>query len=256
MTHGILRLTLAFIIVGLLAACGPTAATAIPTDTSVPPTSTPVPTDTLTPTATLRPTRTPRPTATTRPTNTPQPTASAPAGFKPIMGGKVTLWLPESFEGGSMTGKDREVILKNLRGLGGEYANLAKQFEAMADNVLFLAFNSEPNEQGGATTVNIVEIPALSRMKPLTLATTMAEQLPQQIKGITVGEVEAVDLPNYPAARFTAQMSVNNFSIKEVAYVIKAGDVTYLVTFAALEKEFEEWLPIFEQSIQTFTVEP
>lgn len=256
MTHGILRLTLTFIVVGLLAACGPTATTAIPTDTSIPPTSTPVPTDTLAPTATRRPTSTLRPTATTRPTNTPQPTVSAPTGFKPITGGGVTLWLPDSFEGGSMTGKDREVILKSLTNLGGEFARLGKQFESMADNMLFLAFNSEVNEQGGVTTVNVVEIPIFSSMKPVTLAKMLVEQLPQQIKGITVGEVEAVDLPNYPAARFTAQMNLNSLSVKEAIYVVKAGDATYLVTFATLMSEFEELLPVFEQSIQTFTIEP
>jgi hypothetical protein len=256
MNHNIMRFILAFIVAGWLAACASASATTVPTETSLPPTSTPAPTDTPVPSATRRPTNTPRPTATARPTNTPQPTIAAPSGFKPIEGGGITLWLPQSFEGGSMTGKDRELMIAGLKKLGGEFTRVATQFEGMADNLLFLAVDSKVNQQGGVTTVNVVEVPIFSSMKPVTLAKMMAEQLPQQIKGIKIGEVEAVELPRYPAAHFTAQLSLNNLSIKEAIYLIKADDATYMVTFAALADEFEELQSAFEQSIQTFTVKP
>jgi hypothetical protein len=257
MKHNVVIVALGLTILMLAAGCGSAATPVPPTATAtMPPTSTPEPTDTPIPTATQRPTATLRPTATKPPTSTPQPTVDAPSGFKPIEGDGITLWLPESFEGGSMTGKDREVLLKGMAGLGGDFARMAEQFEAAADNMLFLAFNSEVNEQGGVNTVNVIEIPALSGMKPVTLASMLVEQLPNQIKGIKLSEVEAVELPQYPAARFTAQMNINNFMIKEAIYVVKAGDAIYLVTFAALDNEFEEWLPVFEQSIQTFTAEP
>jgi hypothetical protein len=39
-------------------------------------------------------------------------------------------------------------------------------------------------------------------------------------------------------------------------YVIKTDDATYLVTFAAALNDFEKMLPVFEQSMQTFSVNP
>ena len=155
-----------------------------------------------------------------------------------------------------MSGKDREILLKAMSGLGGDFARLAKQFEAMADNLLFLAFDSKVNRQGGVTTVNVVEIPIFSNMKPITLAEMLVEQLPAQIKGVKVSQAEAIDLPQYPAARFTAQLNLNNAAVKEALYVVKADKATYLVTFAAALNDFEKLLPVFEQSIQTFSVNP
>src|SRR5512138_85479 len=117
MAHNFIRSTLVFIVVWLLAACGAASTPAVPTETSLPPTATPVPTDAPVPTATRRPTltprptNTPRPTATKRPTQTPRPTIAVPSGFKKLAGGGIALWLPESFEGGSVTGKDREIML-------------------------------------------------------------------------------------------------------------------------------------------------
>lgn len=262
MKHNFLRPALVFVAVGLLAACGTTGTTAVPTETSLPLTSTAVPTATPIPSATRRPTTTPRPTGTARPTvtkrptKTLRPTIAAPRGFKAREGGGITLWLPESYEGGSMTDKDRELMLKNLRSLGDEFANVTKQFEAMSDKILFFAFDSAVIEQGGVTTVNVLEVPIYSGMKPMTLAKLLVEQLPKQFKGVKLGQVEAVELPYYTAARFTAQLNLYNLDVEEVMYVIRADDATYAVTFATLAPDFKKLLPVFEQSIQTFTAAP
>ncbi len=257
MSNGIQRLAAALVFIALFAACTPAATpeppTAAPTAT---PTATTVPTATPSPTATRRPTVTPRPSATPKPTNTPRPTVDAPSGFKPLTGDGVTLWLPESYKGGSMSGKDRAVLIANMKGLGGDFARMAEQFENMAQNVLFFAYDPEMNPQGGLTNVNIVEIPVFSGVEPATLAELMASQLPKQFKGIKVGEVEPVNLPLYPAARFTAQMSVNQVTVKELLYIVTAANATYLVTYATSAAEFDDLLPVFEQSIETFSLEP
>jgi len=255
--HVVNSIVLCLAILILTAGCGPAATPLPPTMTATaPPTSTPVPTDTPVPTATLRPTATPRPTATMRPTNTPQPTIDVPNGFKPLEGDGITLWLPESFEGGSMTGKDREILLKAMSNLGGVYNDMVEQFKDSGTAFLFYGYDTVLGERGNLTNVNVVEIPMMSRMTPLTAAEILAQQFPKQLPGVKVLSTEAVSLPRYDAARLTLALTLKQAKLKEAFYLVHANGKFYAVTFAAGVEEFDELLPVFEQSIQTFTVKP
>jgi len=52
------------------------------------------------------------------------------------------------------------------------------------------------------------------------------------------------------------EFAISGVVCKEVMYAVKNGNTMWLVTYATGVEEFEERLPVFEQSALTFKVQP
>ncbi len=224
--------------------CGQVA-TPTPTATSTgTPTATPTSTATLTPTAT--PTSTDTPTVTLTPTATPMP------GWEKFEGGGVELWLPESYEGGDLS-EDVEVIVERLRSFGPDFEQMAQSIEQNPSMYVMWAFDSEVGESGFLTNVNVGKERILSAM---TIDTYLDAALGQFPALLQVTERDIVTLTDHEAGRLVIEFEIHGVAVKEVLYAIKEGTTMWLITFATGAGEFDQRLPVFEQSALTFAIQP
>jgi hypothetical protein len=79
------------------------------------------------------------------------------------------------------------------------------------------------------------------------------KQLPASFK---VKSQEDIALLGEPAIRIVIEASIADIDLNEVMYLLRQGTYVYAVAFATSREAFEDKLPIFEQSIETFAVQP
>jgi len=187
-----------------------------------------------------------KPTATLAPTVTPIP------GWAKFGAGAVELWLPESFQGGDLS-NDLDVIVGRLKAMGPEYETIAKTIEQNPGAFVLLAFDSSVGDSGSVTNVTVAKEKVLSSMTIETCLDAMEKQLPASF---TVVERDTVQLEPYLAGRVVAEMRASNVAVKELFYLVKQGNVMWLISYATGQSEFESRLPQFEQSIRTLRLQP
>jgi hypothetical protein len=51
-------------------------------------------------------------------------------------------------------------------------------------------------------------------------------------------------------------MELGEMHAKQLLYFIKDGNIMWFVVYTAAKSGFEQALPVFEQSMKTFTVQP
>ncbi len=188
----------------------------------------------------------PQPTATAPPTATPIP------GWEKFEGGGVELWLPESYRGGDLA-EDIEVIVEILRRLGPDYEQVAQMIEQNPSMYAIWVFDSEIGDSGFLTNVAVTTEKVLSAVTLDTYLDAVARQLPAQFQVI---ERDIITLVDYQAGRLVLEFVVSGLAGKEVLYVVKDGNTMWGITFATAAEEFDQRLPVFEQSALTFAVQP
>jgi hypothetical protein len=186
----------------------------------------------------------PAPTATLQPTPTPIP------GWVEFSAPGVSLWLPESFQGGDLA-NDLDVITQQLKTRGAEYETIVKMIEQNQSAFTIWAFDTNTGPSGALTNANVVKEQVVSAVTLDSYADAVQSQLPSDF---TITERQPVKLDNYDALRLTLEMSEP--SIKEIIYLVKPGNTMWVVTYATGADEFAERLPTFEQSANTLRVEP
>lgn len=217
------------------------------------PTATPTPQPTYTPilpTATSKPTATPRPTPTWQPTPTPPPTASSIPGWEKFAGGGVELWLPDSFEGGNLY-EDLEVIVEKLKALGPNFRQMAQMLEQNRSAFVLWVFDSQVGDTGGLTNVTVAKEKVLSVITIDTYLKALVQQLPSQFRVI---DQKVMSRNPYPVAQVVVEGTIFSFQAKEILYIVKVDNTIWLIMFATDANEFDRRLPIFNQSIRTFTL--
>lgn len=177
-----------------------------------------------------------------------QPTMTPIPGWEKFEGDDVELWLPESFNGGDLS-NDLDVVVENLRRLGPDFEAMADMIEQNPSAFVIWAFDSKVGYSGFLTNVNITTERMLSAVSIETYLDAVTNQLPPQFQ---VVEREPVSLERYEAARLFVEFSISGVRGKEILYLIKDGKTMWGITFATGADEFNQRLPIFEQSILTF----
>jgi hypothetical protein len=196
--------------------------------------------------ALLQPTVTPQFTATPQPTNTPIP------GWEKFEGRGVELWLPESFEGGNLD-EDLDLIVERLKGLGPEFEQLSQTLDQNRSVFALWAFDSKVGEQGSLTSANITTEQVLSVITIDIYLDAVEKQFPP---GFAVRERDIVQLGDREAGRLIADFTVSGVSGNQLLYVVKDGNNIWVISYGTSVDEFEERLPVFEQSAQTFSIQP
>jgi len=182
----------------------------------------------------------------------PQPTATPIPGWEKFAGDDVELWLPESYEGGNLS-EDVEVIIGNLRRLGPDFEPIAQTIEQNPSLYAMWIYDSEIGESGFLTNVAVAKEKVLSAISVNTYLDAAVKKLPAQLQ---VVERDMVSLNAYEAGRLVIEFTISGTTGKEVLYALKDGNTMWIITFATGEEEFEQRLPIFEQSALTFAVQP
>jgi len=194
------------------------------------------------------------PTATTVPTETPIPTATPDvlAGWNKFTGSGIEIWLPASFEGGDLE-NDLDVIVEKLKALGPDFEQVAATIEANPTAFVLWAFDSKLGSTGYLTNVNIVKEQVVSAITLDMYAQALQQQLPSYL---TISEQNQGKLDRYASLRLVLDTDISGTKGKELMYIIKDSNIIWAITFATALDEFEGRLPEFDQSVQTFNLQP
>jgi hypothetical protein len=175
-------------------------------------------------------------------------TASELPGFKRIEGDEVSISLPESFEGGNLS-EDLEVISEKMRALGPQFEQMAQVVEQNPSMFQLWAFDQEIGPDGGLTNVNITTEKILSALTLEAYADATLAQFPETF---TAREQGIVPLGDYMAARLI--LDAEALGVTTLVYLVEDDNTMWNISFSTGAGEFDERLPIFEQSALTFTV--
>jgi hypothetical protein len=186
-----------------------------------------------------------------------QPAAPAGPAPTPIPGWEkfeargVELWLPESFEGGN-TLEDVNLIAEKLKSLDPSFQSIADTIQNNPDMFVIWTFDSNIGPNGELTSAAVTTEQILSAMSLETYMDAAVKAFPAQF---SVAEREVVQLEIYEAGRLVIEADINGVLAKEVMYIIKDGSTIYDIVYGTSAAEFDQRLPIFEQSINTFKVQ-
>ncbi|MEE8152553.1 MAG: hypothetical protein V3T76_05915 [candidate division NC10 bacterium] len=180
---------------------------------------------------------------------TPQPTAPAVPGWQKFEGRNVELWLPPTYQGGDLSGKNLEMVVEGIRTLGPDFEEVAQVIERNPSAFLIFAVDSEVGESGNLTNMNVVAERVPSAVTMNTYLDLVAKKLPRQYRVI---EREIVQLDHHQAGRLVLEIE----DVKQLMYAIKSDNTMWAVNYSTGVEEFEQRLPVFEQSARTFNVRP
>lgn len=180
------------------------------------------------------------------------PTVAPIPGWERFEAGGVELWLPESYEGGNL-GADLDLIVDNLRSLGPDFEQIALIIEQNPSMYVIWAFDSEVGASGALTNMAITTERVLTAMTLDTYLDSALGQLPAQFQVVERG---VVSLGEYQAGRLVLEFTISGVAGKELMYVVKDDNTIWVITFGTGAEEFEQRLPVFEQSVQTFRIQP
>lgn len=181
-----------------------------------------------------------------------QPSATAIPGWEKFEGGGVELWLPESYDGGNLD-EDLEIVVEGLRTLGPDFAQMADLIEQNPSMFVIWAFDSEVGNSGALTSAAVTTEKVLSAMTIDTYLDAALEMLPPQFR---VVEREIVTVGDNPAGRLIIDFTISGMAGKEVMYAVKDGNTMWILTYGTGASEFNQRLPDFEQSVNSFEIQP
>jgi len=182
----------------------------------------------------------------------PEPTATPIPGWEKFEGEGVELWLPESYDGGDLD-EDLDVVVENLRRLGPDFEQMAQIIEQNPTMYVIWAFDSEVGSSGVLSNVALTKERVLSAITMDTYLDAATNQFPAAFE---VTERDIVTLGDYEAGRLVIEFEIQGVGGKELMYAVKDGTTMWAFVYATGADEFDERLPVFEQSALTFAIEP
>ena len=183
----------------------------------------------------------------------PPATATPIPGWEKFEANGIAIWLPESYEGGSLGEGDVDVLTQKVRGLGPEFEQIAQMVEQNPSAYVLWMFDSVVGNPYFLTNVSISKERILSAITIDSYLDVTLKQLPSQIQ---VLERSIIPLGNRQAGRLIVGMALPNYTAREIMYIVKEGNTMWLIAFATSAEEFDERQPTFEQSAHTFTIQP
>lgn len=173
------------------------------------------------------------------------------SGWKKFVGGDAELWLPESFEGGDLV-NDIDVAIARLKRLGPQFAQLAQVVESNRDAYSLIAIDSEVGPSGSLTNVLVGSERVISTLTIESYLDAITSNFPPPLQ---VVERDVVSLQRYQAGRLVVETPLNpTVTIKQIIYGIKDGNTVWTIAYSTSIDEFEQRLPAFEKSIETFVI--
>jgi serine/threonine protein kinase len=167
---------------------------------------------------------------------------SVPSGWKKFEGGGAQLWLPPSWEGGDLNKK-----LDKLRtSLGSHNPDLENFAQIVKQNPSAFSIWAFDTKTANSISLGSIVMITNERIYPETNFKNLINE--SMKNGFIILDMKTYTIENYDVGRII-QLGQNSGQIK---YIIKDGGTLWTVFFSARKDEFEQNLPIFEASIQTF----
>jgi len=171
-------------------------------------------------------------------------------GWKKFEGRGAQLQLPESYNGGDLT-QNLDVVVQKLESLGPYYQHVAQSIKQNPSVFALWAYDSKATKSGFLSNAAILTEPVGSTVTTDTYLDLLTKQLPSEFR---VVERKQVTLDRYPAVLIVTEATISGVTAKQIIYTIKQGSNMWAVTFTTTAEEFEQRLPSFQQSVNTFSV--
>lgn len=171
-------------------------------------------------------------------------------GWKKFEGRGAQLQLPESYNGGDLS-QNLDVVVQKLESLGPYYQQVAQSLKQNSSVFALWAFDSKASKSGFLSNAAILTEPVGSTVTTDTYLDVLTKQLPSEFR---VVERKQVTLDRYQGVQIVTEATISGVTAKQIIYTIKQGSNIWAVTFTTSAEEFEERLPSFQQSINTFSV--
>ncbi|MBL1174184.1 hypothetical protein [Pantanalinema sp. GBBB05] len=181
-----------------------------------------------------------------------QPTPSTIAqvpGWKVFVGRGVELGLPSNYRGGSPSAADAKGLIAAIKGLGAEFAQIARMVEQNPSTFVLFAVDPQLNAMGGVTNVLVAAEQVAPTLTLEAYLTTLAKILPAQIR---IVDRQQVKIQGQPAGRLVTEAAAQGVRVKQLIYVIKQNRTVWTVGYSTAAEDYLQHLPLFERSIQTF----
>ena len=171
-------------------------------------------------------------------------------GWKKFEGRGAQLQLPESYNGGDLS-QNLDLVVQKLESLGPYYQQVAQSLKQNPSAFVLWAFDSKVSKSGVLSNVALATEPVGSTLTTDTYLDLLTKQLPSEYR---VMERKQVTLDRYQAGQIVTEATMSGVTAKQIIYTIKQGSNIWIVVFSTSAEEFEQRLPSFQQSINTFSV--
>ncbi len=191
-------------------------------------------------------------TATPSATATPQPTMTPIPGWKKFEGDHIEIWLPESFVGGDLS-ENSDLMLEQAKTLGPEYESYVQTFLQNPSMFSLWAYDSDIGLSPYLTNLGITT-DRLSYSVPLdTYVDESVSQFPDEMH---LRERGRVTLNGREAQRLVVEIELPDATAMSLMYLLMDGKTVWMITYTTGPDEYEERVPVFEQSANTFNTMP
>jgi hypothetical protein len=170
-------------------------------------------------------------------------------GWKAFRGRGVELWLPPNYRGGSPSAADAKGLITAIKGLGTEFAQIARMVEQNPSTFVLFAVDPKLNAMGGVTNVLVASEQVAPTLTLEEYLASLAKVLPAQIH---IVDRQQVTIQGRPAGRLVTEATAQGVQVKQLIYVIKQNRTVWTVGYSTGATDYPQHLPLFERSIQTF----
>jgi protein-disulfide isomerase len=168
-------------------------------------------------------------------------------GWQRIEGRDVAIQLPSTWYGGDLL-NNPDALADAITALGPEYSQFSQLFAQNPDLMRLIAFDQE-SPPGFLTNMNVLrQEMALN----LTLESYLDIAIPQLPANLIVDENDIVEVNGREVARLVISADFPVGSVKILQYSMIQDTQLWVVTFTTSDSAFEEQLPVFEASFETF----
>ena len=193
--------------------------------------------------------------STIRPTVThiAEPTATLTAGWHRVMGKGISISLPDAFVGGDLSESTKKAVTERTKPTNKSLVTMLKALEQIPNQqILLFAVDTESSQAGSLLAVTIAYESVSAVLHPFTYFESYIQRFPPL--PFTVRSKEERSIAGNPAGRMIIEWGEKG--ARQVIYAVRINTNMYVIGFSTPYEKYEEMLPIFEHSIQSFTVEP
>ena len=193
----------------------------------------------------------PEPTSTPTPTETPEPTV---VPFKQFSGSGFTIMLPETFFGGSLS-TNLNAIVQKIKEMGLDEADTITSLKKDKNSASFFAFDTRVGKNNDLINISVMKQSTSTQVPMDVLMKAIQDKFFATCKGCSLDLTKTLDVNGHPGGRIDITSPTPKFDTKQSLYIVEEKKAVWLVVFTVGKGSYKEYKPLFEKSIQTFTLE-
>jgi hypothetical protein len=191
------------------------------------------------------------------PTSTPQPTPTLQSGapdygWSLFAGDGVEIWLPDTFIGGNPR-TDSHQIAADIEALSTDQGAFIDTIEQNISVFNFIAFDTTDFDNSTLTNLNISLIQDVGDSSVTDFIDLSMSQFPEEY---SVQETGLTTLSGNEAGYIVVIVDSSQDDCTCKVNIVKIDNDMWVITYISTSEDYSYWQPIFDQSLQTFTVIP